>query len=155
MVASVSNARDRGVLASRRPFVKFTPHGVVWPDNAEMQIDAVIWCTGFTPALQHRAGLGLIGANGRIAATSTRSREEPRLWLVDDGEWTGFASATLVGVMRSARQTAVEIEAALAGSARVVRADACAGLLSNVNGDRVRPEDRARGAHQPIRLPAR
>lgn len=117
MVASVRNARDRGVLVSRRPFAKFTPHGVVWPDNAEMQIDAAIWCTGFTPALQHLAGLGLIGADGRIAVASTRSREEPRLWLVGYGEWTGFASATLVGVMRSARQTAVEIEAALAGSA--------------------------------------
>ena len=27
-----------------------------------------------------------------------------------DGEWTGFASATLVGVMRSARATAEEIQ---------------------------------------------
>ena len=40
--------------------------------------------------------------------------KEPRLWLVGYGEWTGFASATLTGVMRSARDTARQIAEALA-----------------------------------------
>jgi len=39
--------------------------------------------------------------------------DEPRLWLVGYGEWTGFASATLIGVGRSARATVDEIVAAL------------------------------------------
>ena len=34
---------------------------------------------------------------------------EPRLWLVGYGEWTGFASATLVRVERSARASVYEI----------------------------------------------
>jgi hypothetical protein len=33
----------------------------------------------------------------------------PRLWLVGCGEWTGFASATFIGVCRSTRATVQEI----------------------------------------------
>jgi hypothetical protein len=36
------------------------------------------------------------------------------LWLVGYGDWTGFASATLVGVGRSARATVDEIVSELA-----------------------------------------
>jgi putative flavoprotein involved in K+ transport len=43
----------------------------------------------------------------------TRSLLEPRLWLVGYGDWTGMASATLIGVMRSARSTVREITMAL------------------------------------------
>jgi hypothetical protein len=44
----------------------------------------------------------------------TRSVREPRLWLVGYGNWTGFASATLIGVGRTARATVTEIAAELA-----------------------------------------
>jgi hypothetical protein len=37
------------------------------------------------------------------------------LWLVGYGDWTGYASATLVGVGRTARSTVEEIEQELAG----------------------------------------
>jgi putative flavoprotein involved in K+ transport len=33
------------------------------------------------------------------------------LWLLGYGEWTGFASATLVGIMRTAKSTALEVAA--------------------------------------------
>ena len=59
---------------------------------------------------------GVLTLDQRVEVSGTRSVLEPRLWLVGYGEWTGFASATLVGVMRGARQTAREIEAALGGS---------------------------------------
>ncbi|MBK1710998.1 pyridine nucleotide-disulfide oxidoreductase, partial [Marichromatium gracile] len=35
--------------------------------------------------------------------------QEPRLWLVGYGEWTGSASATLIGVTRTARSTVNQI----------------------------------------------
>jgi hypothetical protein len=35
------------------------------------------------------------------------------LWLLGYGEWTGFASATLVGVGRTARETMLQIVSAL------------------------------------------
>ena len=43
----------------------------------------------------------------------TRSILEPRLWLVGYGAWTGFASATLIGVGRSARATVDEVRSHL------------------------------------------
>ena len=114
MVPPVKAARDRGVLKAVRPFERFTSNGVVWPDRRETEVDAVIWCTGFRPALQHLTGLGVVEPSGRVAVEQTRSVKEPRLWLVGYGEWTGFASATLTGVMRSARDTARQIAEALA-----------------------------------------
>jgi NAD(P)H-nitrite reductase large subunit len=86
-----------------------TDNGVRWRDGAEESFDVVIWCTGFRPALTHLAELGIIQPDGRVATEGTRAIACPGLWLVGYGEWTGFASATLVGVMRSARATADEI----------------------------------------------
>ncbi|QEL12669.1 NAD(P)/FAD-dependent oxidoreductase [Kushneria phosphatilytica] len=101
---AVREALKRGWLYSVRPFCAFTANGVVWPDGREEAIDDVIWCTGFRPALGHLAGLGVQDAEGRVAVEGNRSCVEPRLWLVGHGNWTGFASATLMGVMRNARQ---------------------------------------------------
>ncbi|HEX7239889.1 MAG TPA: ArsO family NAD(P)H-dependent flavin-containing monooxygenase [Longimicrobiaceae bacterium] len=116
MVEPVREARERGVLHAVRPPERFTETGVVWPGGREEAVDAVIWCTGFRPALAHLAPLGVAGPDGRVEVEGTRSVREPRLWLVGYGEWTGFASATLIGVGRSARATAREIEAALGGT---------------------------------------
>jgi len=117
MVPPVVEARERGVLFSVRPFQRFTATGVVWPDGHEEAVDAVIWCTGFGPALEHLRPLGVVEVDGRVRVEGTRSVREPLLWLVGYGNWTGFASATLIGVGRSARATVGEVEAAL-GAAR-------------------------------------
>jgi putative flavoprotein involved in K+ transport len=117
MVPPVRDARDRGALVALPTFTHFTRDGVVWPDGREERIDAVIFATGFRPALAHLAPLGVVGDDGRVAiarpASSTRSAREPLLWLVGYGEWTGFASATLIGVGRWARSTVDEIVATL------------------------------------------
>jgi len=105
MLPPVKAARDRGDLVAVRPFACFTRDGVVWPDGREERIDAVIWCTGFRPALDHLCPLGVIEPDGRILTDGTRSIREPRLWLVGYGEWTGYASATLIGVGRTAKET--------------------------------------------------
>lgn len=111
MVEPVREARDAGRLISRRPFVRFTENGVVWKEGDEPEpIDAVIWCTGFKPALDHLKPLGVIEPDGRVKVSGTRSVKESNLWLVGYGNWTGFASATLIGVGRTARTTAKEIE---------------------------------------------
>lgn len=113
MVPPVKEARARGVLEPVRPPVRFTETGVVWAGGSTEGIDAVIWCTGFRPALDHLASLGLVDDRGQVAVKGTRAVAEPRLWLVGYGEWTGFSSATLLGLMRTARATALEIHEAL------------------------------------------
>ncbi len=120
-VASVREARDRGALETVRMFERFTRTGVVDADGVDQPADAVIFATGFRPALEHLKPLGVMDAGGRVEVRGTRSVAEPRLWLVGYGEWTGFASATLIGVGRSARATVQEIAETLAPQAETDR----------------------------------
>lgn len=111
MVASVKDARDRGVLRAEPMFARLTGDGVAWADGTTLACDAVIWCTGFRPALRHLRPLGL-ARGGRIAVggpSGTQALGEPRLHLVGYGDWTGPASATLAGVGPSARATAAAL----------------------------------------------
>ena len=98
--------------------------GAVWPDGTHRPFDAVVWCTGFRPALRHLSPLGLTTRRGRPATTAvdlparagggTRrsapvvSADDPHVLLVGYGDWCGDASATLIGVNRAARD-AVEV----------------------------------------------
>jgi cation diffusion facilitator CzcD-associated flavoprotein CzcO len=112
MVDSVRAARDRGDLQAQPMFSHLTRTGVAWPDGTALDADTIIWCTGFRPALRHLRPLLLRNEEGRVAvdgSSGTRSDGEPRLHLVGYGDWTGPASATLLGVGRSARDTAAEI----------------------------------------------
>ena len=114
VVESVRRARDLGALTAVPMFARFTDEGVEWTDGRRTQEDAVILATGFRPALQHLVPLGIAAPNGRIAVRRTRTVREPRLWLVGYGDWTGYASATLIGVGRSARATVEELARVLA-----------------------------------------
>src|SRR3546814_13973501 len=53
MVPPVREARGRGDLTTVRPSLRMTSNGAVWPDRSALRVDAIIWCTGFTPALEH------------------------------------------------------------------------------------------------------
>ncbi|WP_369680898.1 ArsO family NAD(P)H-dependent flavin-containing monooxygenase [Pseudomonas gingeri] len=117
MVPSVKEARERGALNAVRPFTHFTSTGVVWPSGSETKVDAVIWCTGFSPALDHLISLGVVGPDGRVIVTENRSVDLPNLWLVGYGDWTGLASATLIGVTRTARDVVKHVQRYLAGVA--------------------------------------
>ena len=114
MIDTVKDARARGVLHSREPFLSFEQNGVMWSDTSKQAVDAVIWCTGFKPALNHLKSLDIVEPNQTVVVENGRSMKVPNLWLVGYGEWTGMASATLIGVSRTARQTADEIAAYLA-----------------------------------------
>ncbi|MFJ4423424.1 ArsO family NAD(P)H-dependent flavin-containing monooxygenase [Streptomyces bobili] len=111
-VPPVREARDAGLLKASPMFVRLDRDGVVWADGTRADVDAVVWCTGFRPALSHLAPLGLRDRRGRIAldamhsVAGTRSVAEPRLHLLGYGDWTGPASATLIGVGRPARDAA-------------------------------------------------
>ena len=113
MVPPVKEARDRGVLQAVRPFARFTANGVVWSDGTTSPVDAVVWCTGFRPATDHLRPLGIVEPDGRVEVREQRSIREPRLWLAGYGNWTGAASATLIGAGRTARDLVPQIIAAL------------------------------------------
>ncbi|WP_086802246.1 ArsO family NAD(P)H-dependent flavin-containing monooxygenase [Streptomyces caniscabiei] len=112
-VPPVREARDRGLLKAGPMFTRLVPGGVEWADGTRAEADAVIWCTGFRPALSPLAPLRLRGRRGHIATAGTRAVDEPRLHLLGYGDWTGPASATLIGVGRPAREAAREIASLL------------------------------------------
>lgn len=104
-VPPVREARARGALGSVRGFARLEARSAVWSDGTRVEADAIIWCTGFRPALAHLTPLGLINGDGRIPVTPGGQADgEPRHWLLGYGDWTGMASATLAGVTRAARE---------------------------------------------------
>ncbi|WP_026167028.1 ArsO family NAD(P)H-dependent flavin-containing monooxygenase [Novosphingobium nitrogenifigens] len=117
MVPSVREARARGDLGSVHPFTRMTASGVVWADGSDMAVDAVIWCTGFRPALDHLSGLDVVESDGKVRLEGQQSIKEPRLWLAGYGDWTGPGSATLMGAARTARDLAAGLQKQLSAPA--------------------------------------
>ena len=113
MVPTVKEARERGVLKSHGRLESLNRNEALWENVEPTQVDAIIWCTGFGYNTRFLNDIVTIDHRGKIATNGTRSTEEPSLWLVGYGGWTGFASATLIGVGRSARQTVTEVVEAL------------------------------------------
>ncbi|SIR31936.1 ArsO family NAD(P)H-dependent flavin-containing monooxygenase [Maribacter ulvicola] len=107
-VESVKEGLIRGVFKDNRPFTSFYENGVVWQDGKKEVFDAIIWCTGFKPHLNHLNSLNIV-ENNKVATNHTRAIKEPNLWVVGYGNWTGFASATIYGVGKTAKHTAKEI----------------------------------------------
>lgn len=115
MVPSVKEARSRGVLRSDGPFSGMYEEGVVWEDGTRESFDVVIWCTGFGYATSFLTNIAAPDDKGKVKTEETKVIGVPGLWLVGYGGWTGYASATLIGVNRTARQTVKQIEEYLAG----------------------------------------
>jgi putative flavoprotein involved in K+ transport len=113
MVPPVREARERGVLKAKPAIEHFEKEGVVLKNGEFVAADVVVFCTGFRPALDHLKPLNILEKDGRVQTKNTKAEKIEGLWLVGYGSWTGFASATLIGVGRSARQTVEEIKAYL------------------------------------------
>lgn len=109
MVPPVLEARRRGVLHAEAAFTRLTHDGIEWADGRTQRADTVLWCTGFRPALGHLTGLRLPRADAHPATDGTAVPQVSGLHLVGYGDWTGPASATLLGVGRTARDTVTDV----------------------------------------------
>lgn len=112
MIEPVRAARDRGALVSRGRLHQIEGRDLIG-EAGRIGVDAVIWCTGFRADLSHLNGLNLPERRSQVCRGS-RSRQHPGVWLMGYGEWTGYASATIIGVQKHAKQAAAEIAAHLA-----------------------------------------
>ncbi len=109
VVPSVGEARERGVLKAEPMFDHLTHTGVAWADGSTRDCDVILWCTGFRPVLGHLEPLDLVDEQGQVAVEGTRSVAEPHLHLLGYGDWTGPASATLIGAARTAKGAVAQI----------------------------------------------
>ena len=109
MVPPVLAARRRGDLDAQPMFDRLTPSGVAWDHPArQLDVDVIVWCTGFRPDLRHLARLPLTRRAGLPVTDPvlpSRSVDDPALFVLGYGDWCGPASATLVGVGAVARAT--------------------------------------------------
>lgn len=114
MVPTVVDARRRGVLHAKPALAGLAPTGAFWPDGTAVTLDSIIWCTGFRPDTQHLAGMHLERSKGQIRTVAeTGVLSEARLSVLGYGDWTGRASATVVGAGRTAKTTVARIAAVL------------------------------------------
>lgn len=108
-------ARDRGALERTPIFSEITETGVRWPDGTTLDVDVILWCTGFRSSLDHLAPLSLRNAGGGITMTgrlATQVEVDPRIHLVGYGP-----SASTIGANRAGRAAARELLDHLGGVA--------------------------------------
>lgn len=117
-------AAQLGAYARRPMFARIEPDGVRWPDGSFEPVDAILWATGFRPALGHLAPLGLTTRHGGVrlltAAAAMRSdpqsattvAADPRVQLVGYGP-----SASTIGGNRAGRAAARAVQRYLESTA--------------------------------------
>jgi cation diffusion facilitator CzcD-associated flavoprotein CzcO len=98
------DAERRGVLHRLPMFTAMEPDGVREPDGSLIELDAVLWATGFEPALDHLAPLALEGPLGGIPRVGTRVAADPRVHLVGIGP-----SQSTVGANRAGRDAVRDV----------------------------------------------
>ncbi|MEE1801103.1 NAD(P)-binding domain-containing protein [Streptomyces sp. JV176] len=101
---AVARARAEGVLDRLPMFDRITAEGVAWDDGRTVDADAILWATGFRPAIDHLAPLGLRERGGGVRVEGTRAVRDERVHLVGYGP-----SASTIGANRAGRAAVREI----------------------------------------------
>lgn len=94
---ALHRARELGVLHRHPVFDRLTERGIAWGAQ-EIEVDAIIWATGFRPEVSHLSPLGLREPGGGIRLDGTRAVADPRVHLVGYGP-----SASTIGANRAGR----------------------------------------------------
>ena len=111
---AIAAMRERGVLQRQDMFEAITPTGVRWADGRQLDVDVILWCTGFRSALDHLAPLQLREPSGGITMTgrlATQVARDPRIHLVGYGP-----SASTIGANRAGSAAARELVGFLAAN---------------------------------------
>ncbi|SDO23517.1 NAD(P)-binding domain-containing protein [Actinacidiphila guanduensis] len=122
---AVLDAQARGILHREPMFARVTPHGVAWADGRTLEVDVILWATGFRAALDHLAPLRLREPGGGVRIEGTRVVKDPRIHLVGYGP-----SASTIGANRAGRTAVREIRALLDGRGSGALATGDAGQLA-------------------------
>lgn len=102
-----------GAYDDRRPmFSAIEPGGVRWTSGEFEKVDAILWATGFRPAISHLAPLHLRSTRGGVQLDGTTAVADERVQLVGYGP-----SASTIGANRAGRRAAVAVSQLLATEA--------------------------------------
>ncbi|MEI7056777.1 NAD(P)-binding domain-containing protein [Nocardioides sp. CCNWLW239] len=113
-----------GVYERRLPmFARIEPTGLRWESGEFEPVDAILWATGFRPAVTHLAPLHLRSPHGGIpllresadVQTAVTAAYDPRVQLVGYGP-----SASTIGANRAGRAAARAVRRQLAASGELV-----------------------------------
>lgn len=107
MTPAIAAMRARGVLERLPMFEEITEGGVRWADGRRLDVDVILWCTGFRSSLDHLAPLMLREESGGITMTgrlATQAARDPRIHLVGYGP-----SASTIGANRAGAAAAAEL----------------------------------------------
>jgi hypothetical protein len=87
-------------------FARIEPDGVRWADGSFERVDAILWATGFRPAVRHLATLDLRSRYGgiQLERNGTTAVADPRVQLVGYGP-----SASTIGANRAGRAAAIAV----------------------------------------------
>jgi len=100
------HARRLGAYDRQPMFAEVEPDGVRWADGRREPAQAILWATGFRPAVRHLAPLGLRSEHGGITLDhhGTTAVRDPRVQLVGYGP-----SASTIGAHRAGRFAAAGV----------------------------------------------
>lgn len=107
----VKEAENDGAYENHFQIEKFNEKGVLKSTGEYQQIDVVIWCTGFNYNTKHLTPIIQPDTKGKVKVEENQSLDIEGLWLVGYGGWTGFASATIIGVGRTAKSVVKQCDA--------------------------------------------
>lgn len=103
----VEAMRERGVLEWNPMFSEISENAVHWPDGTSLEVDVILWCTGFRSSLDHLAPLMLREPDGGIlmgGRLATKVKSDPSIHLVGYGP-----SASTIGANRAGGAAAREL----------------------------------------------
>ena len=105
-------AKHLGAYERHPMFDSIDVDGVRWADGHFEPVDAILWATGFRPAISHLAPLKLRSVHGGIQLNrdgrGTTSVKDPRVQLVGYGP-----SASTIGANRAGRTAARGVQDSL------------------------------------------
>ena len=97
-------AQAVGAYRRRPMFTSVGPHEVRWADGSTEPVDAIVWATGFRPAVGHLGPLRLRSPRGGIELDGTTAVADRRVQLVGYGP-----SASTIGANRAGRLAALRV----------------------------------------------
>lgn len=105
-----------GLLDRRPMFTRFTDDGIEWPDGSREQVDAVLFATGYRPALEYLRPLGALDQTGAPLHAGGLSMTHMGLAYLGLEFQRSFSSNTLRGVHRDAEHVMAPLAAHIRGS---------------------------------------